>query len=103
MLKIKKGDNVEVIAGKDKGKNGEVVSVIPSEEKVVVKGVNVVTKHVKPKQSGAKGERIQVESPIHISNVMVVCPELKKKTRVGFVIKDGSKVRISKKSNKEID
>ena len=103
MLKIKKGDNVEVITGKDKGKQGEVLSVIPSVEKVVVKGVNVVTKHVKPKQSGVKGERVQVESPIHISNVMLICPETKKKTRVGFVVKDGGKVRISKKSNKEID
>lgn len=103
MLKIKKGDNVEIITGKDKGKQGEVISVFPSVEKVIVKGACIVTKHVKPKQSGAKGERIQVESPIHISNVMLICPETKKKTRVGFTVKGDSKVRISKKSSKEID
>lgn len=103
MLKIKKGDKVEVITGKDKGKQGKVVSIIPNDEKILIKGINVVTKHVKPKQSGGKGERIQVESPIHISNVMLICPETDKKTRVGFVVKDGNKVRISKRSNKEID
>ncbi len=103
MLKIKKGDNVEVITGKDKGKQGEIISVIPDSEKVVIKGINVVTKHIKPKQNGAKGERIKVESSIHISNVMLVCPESNKRTRVGFSVKDGNKVRISKKSNKEID
>lgn len=102
MLKIKKGDKVEVITGKDKGKQNEVIAVFPILEKISVKGVNVVTKHVKPKQSGMKGERIQIESPIHISNVMLICPETKKKTRVGFVVKDGNKVRISKKSKKEI-
>jgi large subunit ribosomal protein L24 len=102
MLKIKKGDKVEIIAGKDKGKQGEVVSIFPSNEKVIIKGVNIVVKHIKPKQSGGKGERIEVESPIHISNVMLVCPETKKKTRVGFKVENGNKVRISKKSGKEI-
>lgn len=102
MLKIKKGDKVEIVTGKDQGKQGEVISVFPGTEKVLVKGLNVVTKHVKSKQHGAKGERIQVESPMHISNVMLVCPETKKKTRVGFIVKNGEKIRVSKKSNKEI-
>lgn len=103
MLKIKKGDKVEVIAGKDNGKQGEVITVLPDIQKVIIKGINIVTKHIKPKQSGAKGERIEVEAPIHISNVMLICPETKKKTRVGFKVKNGNKVRISKKSNKEIE
>lgn len=103
MLKIKKGDKVEVITGKDKGKQSEVISVIPETNKISVKGINIVTKHVKPKQSGSKGEIIKVESPIHISNVMLICPETKKRTRVGFMVKDGNKIRISKVSKKEID
>ena len=103
MLKIKKGDKVEIIAGKDRGKRGEVIFVDPKNLKVIVKKINLVTKHVKPKQMGQKGERITVELPIDMSNVALVCPHTDKPTRVGFKIKNGIKVRISKKSGKEID
>ncbi len=103
MLKIKKGDKVEILAGKDRGKRGEVTAVFPREEKVTVKGINMITKHIKPRQAGQPGERITVEGPIHISNVALVCPHTDKPTRVGFVVKEESKVRISKKSGKEID
>ena len=103
MLKIKKGDEVEIIAGKDRGKRGEVIAVSPKDMKVTVRKLNMVTKHVKPRQAGQKGERITVESPIDISNVGLVCPHTDKPTRVGFVVKEGAKVRISKKSGKEID
>jgi len=103
MLKIKKGDKVEILAGKDRGKRGKVIAVLPKELKVIVEKVNVVTKHIKPKQSGQSGERITVEAPIDISNVALVCPHTDKPTRVGFVVKEGVKVRISKKSGKEID
>ncbi len=102
MLKIKKGDKVEILAGKDRGKRGEVIHVDPKSLKVTVKKMNMVTRHVKPKQMGQKGERITVESPIDISNVGLVCPHTDKPTRVGFKVSKGSKVRISKKSGKEI-
>lgn len=103
MLKIKKGDKVEVIAGKDKGKRGEVLAVSPQNNTVIVKKLNLVTKHVKAKQAGQRGERITIEAPMHMSNVALVCPHTDKPTRVGFVVKEGSKVRVSKKSGKEID
>ncbi len=103
MLKIKKGDTVKVIAGKDKGTEAKVLTVIPTEERILVEGVNVVTKHRKPNGAGQKGERISKEAPIHISNVMLVDPSTKKPTRVGFdVDADGNKKRIAKVSGKEI-
>jgi len=103
MLKIKKGDKVEIIAGKDRGKRGEVLSVSPADKTVTVKKLNMVTKHIKPKQAGQSGERITVESAIDISNVALVCPHTDKPTRVGFSVKNGTKVRVSKKSGKEIE
>ncbi len=103
MLKIKKGDKVQILAGKDRGKRGEVLSVSPDDRTVTVTKLNMVTKHVKPKKAGQKGERITIESAIDISNVALVCPHTDKPTRVGFVVKDGSKVRVSKKSGKEIE
>ncbi|XLQ20306.1 MAG: 50S ribosomal protein L24 [Candidatus Moraniibacteriota bacterium] len=103
MLKIKKGDKVEILAGKDRGKRGEIIMVNPKALKVTVKKLNMITKHVKPKQMGQKGERVTVESPMDISNVALVCPHTDKPTRVGFKVNEGSKVRVSKKSGKEID
>jgi len=103
MLKIKKGDNVEILAGKDRGKRGEVIAVNPLQRKVTVKKLNMVTRHVKPKQAGQKGERITAEAQVDISNVALVCPHTDKPTRVGFIVKEGSKVRVSKKSGKEIE
>ena len=101
MLKIKKGDTVEVIAGKDKGTQSKVISVLPQRERIIVENVAIVTKHVKPTQSGKKGERIKKESSIHISNVMIVDPTSKKRTRIGFQIDDkGVKNRVAKSSGK---
>jgi len=103
MLKVKKGDTVQIMAGKDRGMQAEVLTVMPGRERVVVKGVNIVTKHIKPTAAGKKGERIKMESSIHISNVMVVDPNTKKPSRVGFSIDDkGNKSRIAKKSGKEL-
>lgn len=103
MLKVKKGDTVQIMAGKDRGAQAEVLTVMPQRERVIVKGVNVVTKHIKPTAGGKKGERIKVESSIHISNVMVIDPQTKKPSRVGFTIDDkGNKSRIAKKSGKEL-
>ncbi len=102
-MRIKKGDTVEVIAGKDRGKRGTILRVYPAEGRVVVDGVNIVTKHVKVRRAGTSGERIQFPGKIDASNVMLVCPHTDKPTRVGYKITDGGqKVRISRKSGKEI-
>ena len=104
MLKIKKGDKIVVIAGDDKGKQGVVMSVFPSQDRILVKGINLVKKHIKPDhQAMKKGEIIEKESPINVSNVKLLCPKTSKPTRVGFKIKeDGTKVRIAKISNEEL-
>ncbi|MBF0709917.1 MULTISPECIES: 50S ribosomal protein L24 [unclassified Gemella] len=99
---IKKGDKVVVITGKDKGKVGIVKEALPKEDRVVVEGVNIVKKHTKSSQEAPQGGRIEFEAPVHVSNVMLQDPETGKPTRVGFEVKDGKKVRISKKSGKEI-
>jgi large subunit ribosomal protein L24 len=101
-LKIKKGDKVVVIAGKDKGKTGEVTSVIPTENRVVVSGINMMTKHAKPTQTSAGGLN-RIEAPIQISNVALADPKSGKPTKVGFkALADGKKVRVAKKSGETI-
>ena len=102
-MKLKTGDKVVVIAGKDKGKEGTITKTLKDLNKVVVEGVNVAKKHVKPNGQQA-GSIVEVEMPIHASNVMVVDPKTKKGTRVGHNInKDGKKVRVTKKSNSNLD
>ncbi len=98
---LKKGDNVVIISGKDKGKEGIVSSVLKTKNKVIVENLNMVTKHVKP-QGGVEGQILTKEAAIDASNVMLVDPKTKKPTRVGYEIKDGKKIRISKKTGKEI-
>ncbi len=101
-MRIKKGDTVQVMTGKDKGKQGKVLRVFPDRERVTVGGVNITTKHIKASRGGS-GERVQFPAPMHISNVMLVCPHTDKPTRIGYKITDGGeKVRVSKKSGKEI-
>ncbi len=102
--KIKKGDYVVVLTGTDKGRKGEVLKVSPRDERVVVKGVRLVKRHVKPSQQDPEGGIKQFESPIHISNVAHIDPKDDVPTRVGFkVLKDGRKVRVAKKSGEVID
>lgn len=102
-MKIKKGDNVAVIAGKDRGKTGKVIQVLPEYGKVVVDGVNKTVKHVKTRKKGEKGQKIDFFGPIAVSNVMLVDPKTGKPTRVGLkVLEDGRKVRVAKKSNETI-
>ncbi|MBP3421593.1 MAG: 50S ribosomal protein L24 [Lachnospiraceae bacterium] len=101
MLKIKKGDTVKVIAGKNKDKEGKVISVDPKNNKVVVEGVNMVTKHLKPSVANQNGGRIEMEAPIDASNVMLVVNG--KATRVGFKVEDGKKVRYAKSTGEVID
>lgn len=102
-LKIKKGDKVIVITGKDKGKTGEVSKVLVQENKVIVSGINMVKRHTKPSQESAGGI-ISKEMPIQISNVAYVDPKTNKPTRLGIKIdKDGRKVRVAKKSGEVVD
>ena len=100
-MKIKKGDTVKVIAGKDKDKEGKVISVDVKKGKLVVEGVNMITKHSKPSQANPNGGIVQKEAAIDASNVMLV--HNGKATRVGFEIKDGKKVRVAKATGAVID
>ena len=96
-MKLRQGDNVIVLSGNDKGKTGEILEIIPSTQKVIVKGVNIRKKHVKPRKAGEEGGIIPSEYPIHISKVNVVCPKCGKASKIGYVIEDGKKVRVCKK------
>lgn len=103
-MHVKKGDTVQVIAGKDKGKVGEVVSVLPKHSQVIVQGVNIQTKHVKPRQEGESGQVITREAPIHSSNVMLYSEKQKVASRVCYTFtEDGRKVRMLKKTGEVID
>ena len=101
-LKIKKGDKVVVLTGKDKGKTGEVKQVIREDLKVIVQGVNVQTKHRKPSQAGAGGLD-KKEAPIHVSNVALIDPKTSKPTRVGYKTVGDHKVRVARKSGEVIE
>ena len=103
-MNFKKGDKVNVIAGKDKGKSGKILHVLRNKDRVVVEGVNIVKRHQKPTQANQTGGIVERENPIHISNIMMADPKTGKSTRIGHEInKNGKKVRISKKSNEKID
>ncbi len=103
MQKIKKGDNVVVLAGKDKGRTGEVMRVMPKEDKALVRGVNQVRRHQK-QSAQAEGGIITKEAPIHLSNLALADPKDGKPTRVGFKVQeDGKKVRVAKRSGELID
>lgn len=99
---VKKDDKVVVLSGKDKGKEGKVLIADPKGGKVVVEGVNVATKHQKPKQQGQEGGIIKVEIPMYASKVQVVCPKCGKATRVAHKLVDGKKVRVCKKCGEEL-
>jgi large subunit ribosomal protein L24 len=97
-MKIKKGDTVEVISGKDAGKQGRVLVVDRSRERLVIEGVNMIKRHTRPNpQKNIKGGVVEREAPIHASNVMVISPDSGKRSRIGFrVLDDGRKVRVAK-------
>ncbi|MNT06933.1 50S ribosomal protein L24 [compost metagenome] len=101
-MKLKKGDTVEVLSGNDKGKKGEVLQVIPSESKVVVKGVNVRKKHVKARRQGEEGGIVSMELAIDSSKVNIVCSKCGKATRIGYEVENGEKVRVCKKCGTKI-
>lgn len=99
-MKVKANDTVIVIAGKDKGKQGRVKQALPKADKVVVEGVNIVKKHQRPTQMNPQGGIIEVEAPIHVSNVQVVDPKTGEATRVGYQEQDGKRVRVAKNQAK---
>ncbi len=101
-LKIKTGDLVKVIAGNSKGQEGKVQKVFIEKNKVIVEGVNMISKHQKPSAASPQGGIVKKEAPIHVSNLMLVDPKSGETTRVGYRIENGTKVRFSKKSNEVI-
>lgn len=108
MQRIKKGDTVEIIAGKDLGERGEVIKVFPDEDRVIVNGINTVKRHQKARP-GPSGQQIpaqivEKDAPLHLSNVMLVCPGCEKRSRVGYRVReDGRKVRVCKKCQADIE
>jgi large subunit ribosomal protein L24 len=103
-LSIKKNDTVEVITGKEKGKKGRVISVNPSKDNLLIEKINMIKKHMKPTRKYAQGGIIEKEAPIHVSNVMLVCPKCGKLARIGSTsLQDGRKVRVCKKCREVID
>lgn len=102
-MKIKTNDNVLVTTGKSKGKTGNVLRVNLKKEQILVEKVNIRTKHIK-KTANSKGERVKLEAPINVSNVLLICPQCKKATRVGYQVpKKGQKIRICKKCNASVE
>ncbi|WP_077623974.1 50S ribosomal protein L24 [Sediminibacillus massiliensis] len=102
-MHVKKGDKVQVIAGKDKGKQGTILEAYPKKDRVLVEGINIVKKHAKPSQDNPQGGILNQEASIHVSNVMPIDPKTGEPTRVGFEERDGKKVRIAKKSGEALD
>lgn len=100
---VKKGDKVKIITGKDKGKEGVVLTAFPKKDRVIVEGVNMVKKHQKPSATVPQGGIVEQEASIHVSNVMVVDPSTNEPTRVGYKVVDGKKVRVSKKTGEVLD
>lgn len=101
-MKIKKGDQVLIITGKDKGEEGKVIKAMPGENKVVVEGLHLRKKHVKPKKKGESGQVVEFPAPMDVSNVKLICPSCGEPTRVGYKVEKGNKVRICKKCDQEI-
>jgi large subunit ribosomal protein L24 len=101
-MKLKKGDNVLIIAGKDKGRTAKIMKAFPKAGGVLVEGINLKKKHVRPKREGEKGQVVNVPSVINVSNVQMICPKCGKATRIGYKIEKDNKQRICKKCNQDI-
>jgi len=101
-MKIKKGDQVLIISGKDRGRKGKVLEAFPEESRILVEGINLRKKHQRPKRSGEKGQIVEMPGPIYISNVKLICPKCGKATRVGYKVLNKNKFRICKKCGQEI-
>ena len=101
-MKLKKGDNVIAVAGKDKGKKGKIIRVIPKDNKVVVEGINILKKHQRPRKTGEKGQIMKIAMPMNASNVMILDPKTDKPSRIGKKQLGDKMIRIARKSNQEI-
>ena len=101
-MNIKKGDNVKILRGKDRGKNGKVLRVFPKKAKLIVENMNLVKRHRKARNTNEQSERMTVPAPISISNVQFICPKCSKPTRLSLKLIDGKKVRVCKKCQAEI-
>ena len=101
--RIRKSDTVQIIAGKDKGKTGDVLQVFPKEGKVTVRGLNMIKRHIKPNQQQQQGGIVEKEAALQISNVMPLDPEDGRPTRIGFQVVEGKKVRVSRRTGKVLD
>jgi len=101
-MKLKKGDTVLIISGKDKGKTAKILKSLPKEGKILVEGVYIKQKHVRPKREGEKGQIVAVPSPLNVSNAKFVCPKCGKAARLGYKVENGKKVRICKKCKSEV-
>ncbi|MDP2820804.1 MAG: 50S ribosomal protein L24 [bacterium] len=105
-MKLKKGDTVLIISGKDKGKKGKIVKAFPKNNKIVVERVNIRKKHLRPKRSGEKGQIVESFGPIDVSNAKFLCPKCSKPTRIGYQLVEAEKIkkiRVCKKCNNKID
>jgi len=102
-MKIKTGDKVEIILGKDRGKSGKVIQVFPKELKVVVEGINVIKKHLRTNRRGEKGQIIELSAPLAVGNMMLICPKCNRKVRVGYKVEAEKKQRQCKQCGEIID
>jgi large subunit ribosomal protein L24 len=102
-LNVRKGDKVRIIAGKDKGKEGTILAAQPERERVLIEGINFAKKHQRPTQRNPKGGIVEREAPIHVSNVMLICPNCSQPTRVGRRREDGIRVRVCKKCGRPVE
>lgn len=101
-MKIKKGDQVLIISGKDRGRKGKIIKALPRENKVIIEGMNIKKKHIRPKRQGEKGQIAEIPGPISISNIKLICPKCGKPCRIGYRVTEKAKYRICKKCGAEI-
>jgi large subunit ribosomal protein L24 len=101
-MKLKKGDTVLIISGKDRGRKGKILKALPKEQKILVESINLKKKHVRPKREEEKGQVVQIPAPIHVSNVKLICSKCGKATRIGYKIAENRKYRMCKKCGAEI-
>lgn len=101
-MKVKKGDTVLIISGKDRGRTAKIVRALPKERGILVEGINLKKKHIKPKKEGEKGQVVQIPAVLDVSNVKIVCPKCGKATRIGYKIEGDVKKRICKKCKQDI-
>lgn len=100
--RLRRGDSVKVLRGRDRGKTGKVLAVLPREGRLVVEGINMVFKHVRARRGGEKGQRVSIAAPLPIANAQLICPSCKKPTRVGISIQGDERVRVCKKCNSSL-